>query len=297
MLIERRTLDNKDARTLKERSTASKTQNALNLWNVLKTKDGRDLPIICCCLDELGHGDIAQDLLQSTPEELMDYFEEEVRLQWENILDALERQQKSLDESNEKLEKITEHLQECKGANNGSQLLEEIKEMRLDIKSLLSSREDEKKFLQDLVREKNIMAEELEVKTKLYDQSQKELAQLQGNLRSVKSQLEEIMKKKTFLEQELEQLKTSDLKCIIEGQLNDLKDDMNKRMNEFRQNLVGWKAVQHVEMRSGCGETSLQTQKQAQSPHPMSENRSNKFEAPSPRKLWRPLNSLFGDVN
>ncbi|CAG0900823.1 unnamed protein product [Darwinula stevensoni] len=192
MLIERRTLDNKDARTLKERSTASKTQNALNLWNVLKTKDGRDLPIICCCLDGLGHGDIAQDLLQSTPEELMDYFEEEVRLQWETILDALERQQKSLDESNERLEKITEHLQVSMGANNGSQLLEEIKEMRLDIKSLLSSREDEKKFLQDLVREKNVMAEELEVKTKLYDQSQKELAQLQGNLLSVKSQLDEV---------------------------------------------------------------------------------------------------------
>ena len=50
-----------------------KEQKMSNLGTLLGSKEGRDLPLISRCLLESGHRSIAEDLLHSTVEELVEY--------------------------------------------------------------------------------------------------------------------------------------------------------------------------------------------------------------------------------
>ncbi|CAG0897189.1 unnamed protein product [Darwinula stevensoni] len=148
-LRENGTIGNNDCRTLKDKSKGSRQQDALNLLEILRRTDGRDLPLICSCLCNLGHRGIAEALLHSSSEELMDYLQEAEHLQGGRILDALENLRESLGKSIEQWNMLNKRFQDSKVARTDPRLLEKIEDMSLEMKKLASNREEDNKKVQE----------------------------------------------------------------------------------------------------------------------------------------------------
>ncbi|CAG0884450.1 unnamed protein product [Darwinula stevensoni] len=240
------------------------------LGNVLGSKKGRNLPLICRCLLESGYRSIAEDLLHSSEEELMKYTAgSDMDVYGGTMLLSMREERRSLEECIEQLKGVVDNLsgernsEERMGqifdqtkviSKNVDKLLEKhtgetalLPQILLQLQSNDIEKKEQMKALEERLQEMSMtLAKEEGLKAKHEKRSKKLERQLERQqnfmqqketeLNETKAKMKETSKQMETLSNSLEEAEertshVSELKTRLEAQNNEIQEQLQREQS------------------------------------------------------------------